>query len=364
MTLALCMIVKDEEKVLARCLDSVAGLFDEIVIVDTGSSDKTKSIAAEYTGKIYDFTWTDDFSAARNFSFSKAEADYVMWLDADDVLLPGDCQALKDLKTSGKMENADVWMMRYNTAFDENMNPTFYYYRERIVRKSMNFRWQGRVHEALEYSGKISYSEIAVTHRSIKTTYSKRNLMIYKKQIEEGGKLSLRDTFYYARELYYHKYYDEAEKILEAFVQNENAWLENRLEGAKILSYCLRDTGKIQKALEVLIYTLSFSEPRADICCEIGEVLMMQKEFKKAVFWFELALRLPNYDCSGGFVNSDCFGYLPCIELCVCHDKIGNRALAQQYNLMAGTYRPNSEAYRQNLIYFSTHPVTDKSREE
>ena len=67
------MIVKNEEKLLARCLDSVAGLMDEIIIVDTGSSDKTKEIAARYTDKIYDFEWIDDFSAARNFAFSKAK---------------------------------------------------------------------------------------------------------------------------------------------------------------------------------------------------------------------------------------------------------------------------------------------------
>ena len=71
-TISLCMIVKNEEKVLARCLDSIADLMDEIIIVDTGSSDNTKEIAKKYTDKIYDFTWIDDFSAARNFAFSKA----------------------------------------------------------------------------------------------------------------------------------------------------------------------------------------------------------------------------------------------------------------------------------------------------
>ena len=71
-TISLCMIVKNEEKVLARCLDSLEGLMDEIIIVDTGSTDRTKEIAAGYTDKIYDFEWVDDFSAARNFSFSKA----------------------------------------------------------------------------------------------------------------------------------------------------------------------------------------------------------------------------------------------------------------------------------------------------
>ena len=69
-TISLCMIVKNEEKVLARCLDSIADLMDEIIIVDTGSSDNTKEIAKKYTDKIYDFAWIDDFSAARNYSFS------------------------------------------------------------------------------------------------------------------------------------------------------------------------------------------------------------------------------------------------------------------------------------------------------
>ena len=71
-TISLCMIVKNGERILARCLDSVKDLVDEIIIVDTGSADATKRIAAEYTDKIYDFTWIDDFSAARNFAFSKA----------------------------------------------------------------------------------------------------------------------------------------------------------------------------------------------------------------------------------------------------------------------------------------------------
>ena len=85
-TISLCMIVKNEERVLARCLDSVADLVDEIIIVDTGSTDATKEIAARYTEQIYDFVWQDDFAAARNFSFSKASMDYIYAPDADEVL--------------------------------------------------------------------------------------------------------------------------------------------------------------------------------------------------------------------------------------------------------------------------------------
>ena len=85
-TITLCMIVKNEEKVLNRCLESIRDLMDEIVIVDTGSTDRTKEIAAKYTDQIYDFEWVNDFSAARNFAFSRATCDYIYSADADEVV--------------------------------------------------------------------------------------------------------------------------------------------------------------------------------------------------------------------------------------------------------------------------------------
>lgn len=157
-TISLCMIVKDEEDVLARCLESAADAADEIIIVDTGSADATKEIARRYTDKVYDFAWTDDFSAARNFSFSKAEMEYCMWLDADDILLEADRAALLDLKRTLDPA-ADVVMLRYHAAFDADGKPTLSYYRERIVRNSPEFRWAGAVHEAITPSGVVVYGD-------------------------------------------------------------------------------------------------------------------------------------------------------------------------------------------------------------
>ena len=97
-TISLCMIVKNEEKVLARCLDTVADLVEEIIIVDTGSDDRTKEIAARYTDKIYDFVWINDFSAARNFAFSKATQEYIYSADADEVLDESNRQRIRILK--------------------------------------------------------------------------------------------------------------------------------------------------------------------------------------------------------------------------------------------------------------------------
>ena len=85
-TISLCMIVKDEEMHIARCLESVADLVDEIIVVDTGSSDRTVEIASQYTTNIYFYPWREDFSEARNYSFSKASMEFCMWMDADDIL--------------------------------------------------------------------------------------------------------------------------------------------------------------------------------------------------------------------------------------------------------------------------------------
>ena len=95
---SLCMIVKNEEDVLERCLNSVRELVDEIIIVDTGSEDGTKQTAERFTDQIYDFQWGDDFAAARNFSFARASGDYLMWMDADDVLPESSLRLLAEKK--------------------------------------------------------------------------------------------------------------------------------------------------------------------------------------------------------------------------------------------------------------------------
>ena len=146
-TISLCMIVKDEQAVLGRCLDSVQGIVDEIIVVDTGSSDCTKEIAAAY-GKVQDFEWCDDFSAARNFSFAQASMDYILWLDADDVIEPEDREKFLQLK-SELDGTADMVMLPYHTAFDAQGKAVFTYYRERLLRRAAGFRWQGAVHECI-----------------------------------------------------------------------------------------------------------------------------------------------------------------------------------------------------------------------
>ena len=137
-SLSLCMIVKNEEAVLERILKPVSQVMDAILIADTGSSDRTKEIAEQYTSLVYDFPWCDDFSAPRNFLLEKVRTDYWMWMDADDVLNEENLEKLKSLKEALD-PGTDVVMMEYAAGFDQSGRTTFSYFRERIMKTSRNF---------------------------------------------------------------------------------------------------------------------------------------------------------------------------------------------------------------------------------
>jgi glycosyltransferase involved in cell wall biosynthesis len=96
-SVSLTMIVRDEEKNLPKCLESVRGLFDEIVVIDTGSHDRTAEIARSFGARVFDFPWIDDFAAARNEALERATGDYAFWLDADDVVDPPEREKLRAL---------------------------------------------------------------------------------------------------------------------------------------------------------------------------------------------------------------------------------------------------------------------------
>ena len=352
-TISLCMIVRDEEAVLARCLDSVQEAVDEIIIVDTGSIDRTREIARQYTEKVYDFTWCDDFSAARNYAFAQGTMDYLMWLDADDLLPLHSKQALLELK-----QNLDpqvcVVMMPYHVSFDEQNNPRFTYERERLLKNGMGFRWQGAVHEAITPQGLIIHSDIVVEHRKLKPGDADRNLRIFKKQLAAGIKLGARECFYYARELYYHGLYEDAIKQFKEFLSRSDAWLENRLDAYRMLAACYEAIHKPNTALQALLLSLSEDVPRAETCCEIGRHFVARKAYAAAVFWYEAAASRPKTTQSGAFVDSDCYDYIPYMQLCVCYYWLGDMEKARQYHRLAAALKPEAKAVQYNESFFAS----------
>lgn len=350
-TISLCMIVKNEEKVLARCLESVRDIADEIVIVDTGSQDRTKEIASQFTDKVHDFEWIDDFAAARNYAFSLASMEYCMWLDADDVVLSKDREEILQLKNALDPDT-NVVMMKYHTSFDENGVPTFSYYRERMIRNRAGFLWEGAVHEAISPRGKIVYSDAAITHKKSGPSDPNRNLRIFEKLIAQGTKLDARQQFYYGRELYYHERYQDAIQALVKFLDSGKGWIENNIDACRILAYCYYQQNEEEKALLALLRSLSYDAPRAELSCDIGKHFFDRGQYTLAVFWYETAAGAARNDQSGAFVSPDCYGYIPYLQLCVCYDRLGEIDKAEAYNELAGDCKPQSPQYLANKQYF------------
>lgn len=146
---SLCMIVKNEEKVLERCLKSLAPYMDEIIIADTGSSDATKKIAQKYTDKVYDFEWTGNFSDARNFVASKATKEYIYTADADEYLDADNQKKLAQLKQI-LLPEIEMVQMLYCTK--EEFNTVYNFekeYRPKLYRRLRAFQWIDPIHETL-----------------------------------------------------------------------------------------------------------------------------------------------------------------------------------------------------------------------
>lgn len=362
-TISLCMIVKDEEEVLARCLESVQEIADEIIIVDTGSSDRTIEIAHRYTQNVFFFPWQDDFSAARNFSFSKAHMDYCMWLDADDIIEQEDRERLLHLKHE-MAPDTDVVMMLYHTAFDGQGKPVFSYYRERLLRREKNFCWQGAVHESIAPSGKIIYSDAAVCHHKEKAGDPGRNLHIYETLLAQGQTLSPRDRFYYARELYYHRRFEEASRVLTQFLDSGEGWKENCLEACRILSWCRKACGDVEGAFFALLRGLRYGAPRAELCCELGGWFFEREEYRAAIFWYEAAVHQKPDLQAGGFVQMDACGYVPYLQMNVCWYRLGEIEKACACNEAAETFRPGDETCQSNRIFYRNLGVNTGKKEK
>lgn len=351
MRLSLCMIVRNEEDILEKCLKSIAGIADEIIIVDTGSDDKTKEVAEKYADQIYDYQWHEDFSAARNFAFSKAQGEYCMWLDADDVL--SEESHVKLLKAKQEIfYQADMIMMPYHTAFDDKGKPIFSYYRERIVRNHSGFLFEGRVHEAIVPRGKVLYVDIPIEHRKQNEGDRLRNLKIYQKMEIEKEPFGSRALYYYGRELLAHGQYEKSIEVFKCFLNREDGWIENKIDATRQLAvsfYRLKDE---KSALQALLSGLEYDVPRGESCCYIGAHFLRQEKYALAAYWYRQALAAKKNEQSGAFIQEECYGFLPAISLCVCYDRMGDLKKAELYNELAGKFSPDSEFYLKNKEYF------------
>ena len=197
LTLSLCMIVKDEEEMLPRSLAAVKDAVDEMIVVDTGSTDRTVEIAESFGAKVLHHEWTGDFSAARNVSFDAATSDWIVYLDADEVLIDEDRERLHEL--TGRVWREAFYLVETNYTGDLSDGEGLTHNALRVFRNRPEYRFEGRIHEQIAQtlptfnSERLEASTVRIEHfgylaavRDAKEK-SRRNIELLEKQLAEGG---------------------------------------------------------------------------------------------------------------------------------------------------------------------------------
>lgn len=291
-TFSLCMIVKNEERVLARCLDSIADLMDEIIIVDTGSTDRTKEIAARYTDGIYDYPWVGDFSAARNYAASKATMEYIYTADADEMLDEQNRGRLRDLKRVLLPEIEIVQMYYCNELGNNNTASNFEKeLRPKLYRRLRTFTWIDPIHETLRLDPVVFDSEIEILHRPV-GNHAPRDLAALQSLHEQGVRLSQKLHHMYAMELFISGTQEQflaAEETFLVSLEQEGRSEAELMEAFCVLAHIYRMKNDITHFMMYAMKSVALGGC-SEICCELGAYYEKSGEMEEAQMWYYNAL--------------------------------------------------------------------------
>lgn len=229
MRFSVSMIVKNEESCLSKCLESVRGA-DELVVVDTGSTDRTKEIAASFGAKIYDFPWIDDFAAARNESLEHCTSDWIFIIDADWTLAPG---GMDKIRAAIDGAAPDVKTISVNIVSKGSR-----YAQPLLFRHCPEVFWKGAIHNYLSVvQSNPSDVEIIGGYSEAHKADPDRALRILTKVLEENPK-AVRETYYLAREYWYRKDYSTAVKWYLDYLTRAT-WAPEMADAWLMMARCL-----------------------------------------------------------------------------------------------------------------------------
>ncbi|MEW6696897.1 MAG: tetratricopeptide repeat-containing glycosyltransferase family 2 protein [Bacillota bacterium] len=358
--ISLCMIVKNEAGNIRRCLQSVAGVVDEIIVVDTGSTDATPEIAREMGAKVYSFDWHDHFSDARNASIQRATGEWIFFLDADEELAGESREALAKCTAEEKVEGYFIKIMNYIGAdgWVETCPDLVF----RLFRNRPEYRFRGAIHEQiadviLEKNQQASYriaNEIMILHYGYldsqidKKDKKNRNLKILEKELASQPENHLL-RYHYGVELFRLEKYVEAARV---FVETANGTDPQTIYFPKLIRYialAYHSAGQPENALDAVAQGLRIFPDYADLYYYGGICLLDCKQYMKARELFLQAVSLPEqppqYASFGGVRGFRAFYFLGDIA-----ERFLNDEEALDYYLKSLRDNPNFQPALEKIV--------------
>ncbi len=332
-TISLCMIVKNEERVLERCLECIKDLMDEIIIVDTGSTDRTKEIAYKYADKVYDYKWQDDFAAARNYSFSKATMEYIYVADADEMIDEENQRRFAVLKEA-MLPEVEIVQMKYTNQLEQGSVYNFdCEYRGKLYKRLRTFQWIDPIHETVNLEPIVFDSDVEIIHKPLEK-HDRRDFANFEKLIDRGEVLSKKLLIMYAKELMIAGNEQDFAKAVPLFQRALNE--ERSLEEYKVADCVLAKAAEL--ACDVSsFFTACLKEvadnPPAEICTMLGEYYRKQKNYQEAILWYYNAIH--EQEC---ILNIKYATMIPVTGIIECYEQTENAEMAAQYRQMLDNF--------------------------
>lgn len=281
------MIVKNEENSLSKCLNSIKDIVSEIIVIDTGSTDKTKEIAISFGAKIYDFEWIDDFSAARNFAINKTTKEWIIChLDADEYIE----NPSEFASTLAQVDEKD------NVAISISCKHGSLKFDRVLMLKKGAGNFQYRVHEALiyDFSKRLYLSQLIMVHdRGNKERDPDRNIKILKKAITtcyENEKP--RYLFYYARECKDRENLDEALTYYEKYLTYSN-WFPEELQAMMDMANIYHSKKEFNNSRKMLHKILTKEDKYREAYINLGILAYLEQDYKKCLNYMIIAKNTP-----------------------------------------------------------------------
>lgn len=304
-SISLCMIVKNEEEFIERCLKSIHKLVDELIIIDTGSTDQTVEICKIFNASIYSYKWNDHFADARNFGLSRASGDWILWLDADEEFETSKSQLMMDIISQ---TDASMFFMPiinyYGDTLPVKNEQAYLYHQPRLFRNNLGIQFYNRIHETpnfpeqddLKYT--IETLEVPIHHYGYikevteKRKKSQRNFQLLKEEYQKSNH-SPWIEYHLASEFYRNKDYSTA------FTHINESILGFLLQGLKppAILYRLKygilyETNSIDGAWSSIDKVLLLYPDYVDLHFIKGLILLHKKRYSDALDCFENCLKL------------------------------------------------------------------------